>query len=1395
MSKKILGLDLGIASIGWALVEESKNESSKIIKLGVRVNPLTTNEKKKFEEGKAITTNSNRTKNRSARRNLQRFKLRRDKLIKILLANNFIDKSTALTEIGNHSTYQTLKTRAKAATEQVSLESLARIFLSINKKRGYKSSRKIKSDNDGKEIDNIQITRELHEKGISTGQYALNLLEQGQEDLPDFYSSDLLAEFNAVWNFQKQFYPSILTDNLYKNLQGKSKNQTWDTCKNSFKIEGIKLSEKGFELKKKLYQLRVKGLSEKLELEYLAKVLQEINNNLKQSNTYLGKISNRSKELCIKGQTVGEYLYNQLLQNKHTRLKEQIFYRNDYIDEFEQIWETQAKFYPQLLTPSLKKEILDATIFYQRKLKSQKKNISFCQFESSEQSYIDEATGKLKKRIIGRKVIAKSSPLFQVFSIWQNINSLRFENNKSENKEIICSKLDPNIRNTLFEELNLRDNLKPNEVLKILKKPLELNKLSDWKCNFKEIKGNSTQSALLKIYQSIAQDEGYGHDWDIKSAKQIVEELKAVFKTLKINPDIVEFNTNLTGNAMYEQPACQLWHLLYAAEDDIKTSKEDISIYGKLDVNLKKKLTEKFGFSIEYAKKIAQISFEKKYGNLSTKAIKKILPHLKSGLIYSDACKLAGYNHSKSLTAKEKAAMTYKSKLELLKKNSLRSPVVEKILNQMVNLINQLIDTYGKPDEIRIELARELKKSIKNRKLLAEKIEDNTKKNNEVKNYLCEEYKIPHPTKSNIERYKLYQELKINGYKELFKGKCIPEKELFNGNIEIEHIIPKSLLFDDSFSNKTLTFRSINKEKNNRTALDYISEDYNSDLESFKERVIHLHKEKQISKIKRDKLLMTQKDIPDGFIDRDLRNSQYIAKKANEMLKTICPDVVATSGSITAKLRSDWNLINVMKELNFYKYKNLELIVKENRFDSKKGLKEVNVIKGWSKRDDHRHHAMDALTIAFTTHNHIQHINYLSARKNEKHKKHQIIKNIENNIFNKKENKYIAPMPNFREEAKKHIKNILVSIKNKNKVVTVNKNIIKSKKINKKPQITLTPRGKLHEDSVYGVIKTVIKKSIIISKKFTLKQVELIVNKEQKELVKKYLEKFKNDPSIAFNTQNLKKEYLSYKGKPLKRVQCFYLEDIFSIRTKIKDKNFKTISKIEKIVDPKIRQLIKDRLSKYNNEPEKAFSDLDKNPIWLNKEKGICIKKITIKVVANTRALHHKKNHFGQFMLDKQGEKQAVDYVKTGNNHHVAIYKDDKGKLRENIVSFYEAVIRVNKNLPIVDKSYNQDKGWQFLFTLKQNEMFVFPEKEFNPADIDLLNPNNAAKISEHLFRVQKISTKNYHFRLHSESHVNINNKTKGKFWKRITTPNGLANIVKVRINHIGKIVQIGEYD
>lgn len=1396
MSKTILGLDLGTNSIGWALVKEAENieENSEIIKLGVRVNPLTVDEQRDFERGRPISTNAERTLKRGARRNLQRYKLRRKNLVEILIKSGIITSETSLTEIGKNTTHQTLMLRAKAAHNKIDLEDFARILLSINKKRGYKSSRKSKSSDEGIAIDGMTIAKILYEENITPGQYVYKTLTEGRKYIPDFYRSDLRNELKKIWDKQTEYYPTKLTNELFYAIEDKNKGQTYKILEESWNLKGLKQTGKRDEQRLERYKWRQEALTNQLDLDKLAIIIQEINVELNNSSGYLGAISDRSKKLYFNKITIGEYLYNQIENNPHTSLKNQVFYRQDYLDEFEQIWQTQAKYYPDILTNELKNEIRDVIIFYQRKLKSQKGLISFCQFESKKEEYFDEATGKTKSRTIGQRVVPRSSPVFQEFKIWQNLNNLIFKNEITNDIIDVCN-LDDEVRYDIFKELNLRGNLKPKDVMQVISRHIYIKRITEWKCNFDDIEGNATNKALFNVFQEIASAEGYGFDWDKKSAKDVLEELEAIFPVIGINKDILHFDLN--SDTFDKQPSFQLWHLLYSAEDGGKASEEDRLLYGNNDTKLRKTLHNKYGFKPAYATKLSNITLLQDYGNLSTKAMRKIIPYLQSDHPYAKssdnevgACELAGYNHSSSETVEDLNKKVLKDKLEILPKNSLRNPVVEKILNQMVNLVNQVIDEYGKPDEVRIELARELKRTASEREEMSKGIAEATRRNEDIKKLIIKEFGIPNPTRNDVIRYRLWDELNSRGNKTIFTNKYIPKEKLFSKEIEIEHIIPQALLFDDSYSNKTLAYNEENKKKSNRTAFDFISQDYSFNKSEYENNVeIWYNNGKgSISRAKRNKLLMAYKDIPGGFIERDLRNTQYIAKKARQMLLESFKFVVPTTGSITDRLREDWGLINLMKELNLPKYRALDLTEIEERYDiGAEKIKKVEVIKEWTKRNDHRHHAVDALTVAFTTHNHIQYINNLNARRNTKHKKHSIIHAIENVITERKNGSLIfkEPIPNFRDVARKEVESILVSYKAKNKVVTNNINKTKlSGKQRYKKTLQTTPRGQLHKETIYGRSLQPMNKAVKLNTKFKIEIADLIIDEKEREVVLSHLSKYNNDCSTAFATKTLKKEPILLNGEQLKEVRCF--EEIFTIR-----KPISSDLKLDKVIDGGVKNALQDRLNEFNGNPKDAFSNLEENPIWLNKEKGISIKNVTIAAVNTATPLHYKKDHLGKEIKDDNGERIHTDFVQTRNNHHVAIYKDEEGNLQESVISFYEAVERSNQGLPIIDKSFNKHLNWEFLFTMKQNEMFVFPAEDFDPNEIDLLNSENSEIISKNLYRVQKLSTKYYTFRHHLETTVT---NDLDFTYKSVRTPNGLNDIVKVRINHIGKIVQVGEY-
>lgn len=1374
--KTILGLDLGTTSIGWALVREGEN--AEIIKTGVRVIPLTTDEITNFEKGKSITTNADRTLKRTARRNLQRYKLRRENLIDVLIKNHIIKEDSILCETNNHSTFETYKLRATSAVEKIKLEEFARVLLMINKKRGYKSSRKTKNEDEGASIDSLDITKKLYDENLTPGQYAFQLLQNGKYALPDFYRSDLKNELDKIWEYQSKFHPTFLTNKNKEKLEGKTKMQTSAICIKELHFEPIELKGKMSEKKYQRYEFRSKALTEKLSLGELIEVFSEINGNIYNSSGYLGAISDRSKELFFNKITVGQYLYNQIQSNPTIKIKGQVFYRQDYLDEFETIWECQAKYHKKL-TPELKKEIRDIIIFYQRRLKSQKVLLSTCELESKKQEFT--INGIKKTKLIGPKVCPKSSPLFQEFKIYSVLNNIEIlaEDGKTKIRPLTLEEIQ-----LLFEHLNNTEKISTNEINKIL------GFKEKFKYNFETIEGNKTRASFLNSAQKIV--ELSGNDAIEFNKLSSIEKLNTIIEVLDalgINSSFFNFDSSKEKKELENEPFYKLWHLIYSYEGDQSKSGFE---------SLIQLLNERYGLEKQYALILANTTLQDDYSSLSTKAITNILPFLKEGNKYSDAATLAGYNHSHSLNKEEIENKVLKDKLTLLHKNSLRNPVVEKIINQMINVVNGIIETYGKPDEIRVELARDLKKSSTEREQLNKSIGETTKKHDEIVKVLINEFGIKNPTRNDVIRFKLYEELKPNGHKTLYSNKYIPREKLFSAEIDIEHIIPQSRLFDDSFSNKTLEYTDVNKKKSNSTAFDFVENEYgNEALLEYKERVKTLFY-KPGSKTKYNKLLWAEKDIPSDFINRDLGDTRYITKKSKEILSEIAKYVYTTTGVITDRLRNDWGLVDVLKELNLPKYQALGLT---EEIENRNGHKKVQ-IKDWTKRNDHRHHAMDAITVAFTKPSYVQYLNNLNARSD----KSSSIYGIETKELYRDEHgklKFKPPMPLdvFRKEAKNQLNNILVSFKAKNKVTTKNKNTT-TRKGGVNTKIAETPRGQLHLETIYGASKKYETKLEKINATFSEEKIQTVANKKFRDALLTRLSEFDNNPKKAFTGKNALDKNPIYLDKlhtysvPVS-VKTVWFENQYTIR-----KSISSELKIEKVIDAGIRKILNQRLTEYNNDPKKAFSNIEENPIYLNKEKGITIKSVKISGVSNAIALHTKKDQFGNEILDEKGLPIPTDFVNTGNNHHVAIYQDNEGNLFEEVVSFLEAVTRKNLHQPVIRET--NENGAKLLFTMKQNEYFVFPNEKtgFNPNEIDLLDPKNYDLISPNLFRVQSISIVKYGtttirdfiFRNHLETTLISDKALVNITYRQIKSLTPLKKIVKVRLNHLGQIVHVGEY-
>lgn len=1383
--KKVASFDLGTTSIGWAFVHEAENnnEKSKIIKTGVRVVPISSEEQQAFKKGQSITTNADRTLKRSIRRNLQRYKLRREKIITLFKEIKFIDNKTFFSEEGKSTTYKTYELRAKAPNEKLTKEELVSVLLMINKKRGYKSNRKINSKEEGSIIDGMTVAKELYQGKLTPGQYSYKLLLDNKTLLPIYYKSDLINEFKKIWNFQSEFYSEILILDHQINIIDLTKKDASQYFEKKLNINRAENKGKSKERKLQLYTWRNAALKSQLALPEIAYILTEIIGEINSSNNYLGAISDRSKALYFNNETVGQYLYRLLKDSPNKSIKNHVFYRQDYINEFNAIWKQQAKHYPEL-TDEFKRQLKDETIFYQRKLRSQKGLVNICELEGKTKSLVID--GKTKSKLIGPKVAPKSSPIFQEAKIWQNINHLILKNELTN--EIIT--LDDDLRYQLFQELNWRSNFSKSQLINYLKKHSDLSG-KHWTTNLEKLEGNRTNAVLLEVYDEILISEGF-EVLNNASIDKKLDYLKACLQELKIDTNILTLDYSLTGNDFTKQPAYLLWHLLYSYDDDNSITGVESLIYA---------LQKHFNFNKNQASLLSSILFEKDYGNLSVRALRKIMPFLQDGKTYSEACNMAGYNHSNSISQDENSTRELKDKLEIIKKNSLRNPVVEKILNQMIHVINAIIEhpEMGRPDEVRIELARELKNNAKQRNEMTSAILKAEKLHKLYREKIKNDFGLPYVSRKDLIKYKLYLELKQTGFKTLYSGTYIKPEELFTPKFDIEHIIPQSVIFDDSFSNKTIELRDINLEKGNETAYDYcVRKGWKN---TFMNRIEQCYASGKgdLRYSKKTKLLTQAENLDQKFTNRDLQNTAYIAKKAKELLLQVTRNVTVTSGKITARLRSDWGLINILQELNWDKYEKQGLTYYEENKDGK-ALKRI---KNWTKRNDHRHHAMDAIAIAFTKPVYIQYLNNLNA-KNDDNKKLNILA-IEEKYTQKDKRgkrKFKKPMTDLKHQAKKQLSSILVSHKAKNKVVSLNRNKIKLKQ-GYHIQTTLTPRGQLHNDTIYGRSLTESISFEKINSSFDQMKINFVTKPAYRNALLKRLQSFDNSPKKAFTGKNslAKNPIILPNGDILPdQVKLKKLIPQYTVRKEITPKNFSNLKAIEKIIDKGIKELLKKRFNDFNNNAKEAFSNLDNNPIWLNKEKGIAIHSVAILGATNTEAIRTAKDHNGHYIVDQDNKKTPVDFIQTSNNHHLAIYQNEKGELDDDIVSFYDAVIRKNIGEPII-KPLNKN-GWPLLFTMKQNEMFVFPSDSFNPKEIDLMDTQNKEIIAPHLYRVQKFSklkygnsfVRDYVFRQHLETTLNDDKNLKGIVYHNIKSLGYLKDIVKVRLNHLGEIVQIGEY-
>ena len=795
-----------------------------------------------------------------------------------------------------------------------------------------------------------------------------------------------------------------------------------------------------------LWKLRSDAATEghQLTLPQIGRVLYHINqkrgykhskadeNGDSKQTKYVEAVNQRYKDIQEAHQTIGQHFYLELLRTRvhresgdyYTyRIKDQVFPRAAYIAEFDRIMNVQRVYYPEVLTDEFIDTLRNRIIFYQRPLKSCKHLVSLCEFEMRPYKTRD---GKIVYG--GPKCAPRTSPLAQLCAMWETANNITLTNRNNERFEF-----------SLEQRRQIVDFLCHNKEMKVthLQKILGISKKDGWyggKAIGKGIKGNATLNQLREALQ------GKYDQWLEMPIKHI---------------DVVDATTSevfwAVSPEVEETPLFKLWHAVYSLQNADE---------------LAKTLREKFQITDEAViEALGKIDFVKPgYANKSHKFIRRLLPYLMEGMMYSEACERININHSNSMTREEREQRPLSARIQLLQKNQLRQPVVEKVLNQMINIVNSLKDQYGEIDEARVELARELKQSRDERESAYKAMGQNERRNKEIAAKIAE-FGI-RPSRSRIQKYKMWEE---SLHQCFYCGKTIDLSEFLNGaDVEIEHIIPRSILFDDSFSNKVCACRRCNQEKGNQTAMEYM-ETKSAEQEAYKQRVDEAFTAKRISKTKRDHLLWRKADIPADFIERQLRQSQYIAVKAVEVLQDGIRQVWTSGGSVTDFLRHQWGYDEILHTLNLPRYRQVEGLTEFVDFEHAGQKHTEERIKNWSKRIDHRHHAIDALTVALTQQGYIQRLNTLEASHDfmEKQVKEAGTK------YNEKKSileKWINEQPHFSvEDVTKAVDGILVSFRAGKRVTTPARRAIYKggKRVIAQRGIEV-PRGALTEETIYG---------------------------------------------------------------------------------------------------------------------------------------------------------------------------------------------------------------------------------------------------------------------------------------------------------------------------------------
>lgn len=627
------------------------------------------------------------------------------------------------------------------------------------------------------------------------------------------------------------------------------------------------------------------------------------------------EIASTHKMLKSRGVTLGQYLAERDAAAKKgkpptERRREVHAHRVDVEEEFEKLWTAQAPHHPALQDEALKAEVADA-IFAQRPVFWRKATLGKCRF-------MPEA-----------ELCPRGSWLSQQRRMLEKLNNLAIAGGNAR-------PLDEEERAAILADLQTQGSMTWGGVRKILKPILrrkdqpEVPKFNLELDEGGTLLGNPLEAKLAGIF---------GAGWESHPRKQAIRD--AVHERLwNADYDTVGDRNGRPAKRVVIRPA---------SGPKGRTAMRAAAAQSFID---------DFDATPEQADRLRELKLPTGWEPFSTQALEKILVELERGEPFGALVNAA--NDDKEMRTRKGVAYgawrdenfpdrdqptgeildflpSPKQKEEQDRIKQLRNPTVVRTQNELRKVVNNLIRVYGKPALIRVELARDLGKSKRER----EEDSKRNRKNERERKKAAEDLKskgIAEPSRADIEKWALWKEC---GEVDPYSGLNIGFDDLFRtGLFEVEHIWPRATSLDNSFTNKTLCHRDWNARKAKRTPFEAFGGNAD-DWVAMKKRVWDRVEAGAMSRGKA-KRFCREEPLPDDFASRQLNDTGYAARQAVDFLKRLWPDVgpkapvnvQTVSGKVTAQLRKYWELNNILSD------------------------------DGEKTRADHRHHAIDALAVA-----------------------------------------------------------------------------------------------------------------------------------------------------------------------------------------------------------------------------------------------------------------------------------------------------------------------------------------------------------------------------------------------------------------------------------------------